>query len=83
MTKVITIFSCANDVHKIVIIRWRNVAHAVDLEVAILRVDDRELRAGGERERDHNVALDELPVALEANVDGEARGLAVYIDPAA
>ena len=25
MTKVITIFSCANDVHKIVIIRWRNV----------------------------------------------------------
>ena len=27
MTKVITIFSCANDLHKIVIIRWRIEAH--------------------------------------------------------
>ena len=28
MTKVITIFSCANDLHKIAIIRWRIGGHA-------------------------------------------------------
>ena len=37
MTKVITIFSCANDVHKIVIIRWRIVVVEGRLKLLELR----------------------------------------------